>query len=165
MLTEFRDHRVPAKMERSRVTGEAPTHTRILLASLSAMVAETFTFPIDLTKTRMQLHGSGSASAAHRIGAIGVVTEIARQEGVAGLYKGLSPAIIRHLFYTPIRIIGYENLKGIIVRSDANNGESLPLATKALLGGISGVIAQVMMLLHLWNLSDSVNQFVDQPSK
>lgn len=152
MLTEFRDHRVPAKMERSRVTGEAPTQTRILLASLSAMVAETVTFPIDLTKTRMQLHGSGSASAAHRIGAIGVVTEIARQEGVVGLYKGLSPAIIRHLFYTPIRIIGYENLKGIIVRSDANNGESVPLATKALLGGISGVIAQVMMLLHLRDL-------------
>lgn len=123
----------PVKMERSRVTGESPTGTRILLASLSAMVAESVTFPIDLTKTRMQLHG------AHRIGAIGVVSEIARKEGVIGLYKGLSPAIMRHLFYTPIRIIGYENLKGFIVRSEANNGESLPLATKALVGGFSGV--------------------------
>ncbi|CAA7031189.1 unnamed protein product [Microthlaspi erraticum] len=128
-------------MERSRVTGEPSTQTRILLASLSAMVAETVTFPIDLTKTRMQLHGSGSASSAHRIGAIGIVSEIARQEGVIGLYKGLSPAIIRHLFYTPIRIIGYEILKGLIIRSESNNGESLPLATKALFGGISGVIA------------------------
>lgn len=93
------------------MTGEPPSGTRILLASLSAMVAETVTFPIDLTKTRMQLHGSGSASAAagaHRIGAIGVVSEIARKEGMIGLYKGLSPAIIRHMFYTPIRIIGYE---------------------------------------------------------
>jgi len=132
------------KMERSRVTREAPTGTRILLASLSAMVAESVTFPIDLTKTRMQLHGSGSASGAHRIGAFGVVSEIARKEGVIGLYKGLSPAIIRHLFYTPIRIIGYENLKGLIVRSETNNSESLPLATKALVGGFSGVIAQVV---------------------
>ena len=109
------------------------------------MVAESVTFPIDLTKTRMQLHGyaPGSASAAHRVGAIGVVSEIMRQEGMMGFYKGLSPAILRHLFYTPIRIIGYENLKGLIVRSDANNGESLPLATKALLGGLSGVMAQV----------------------
>lgn len=126
------------------MTGEAPTQKRILLASLSAMVAESVTFPIDLTKTRMQLHGSGSASA-HRVGAIGVVSEIMRQEGMMGLYKGLSPAIIRHLFYTPIRIIGYENLKGILVRSEASkDGESLPLVTKALLGGISGVIAQVV---------------------
>lgn len=133
-------------MERRRVTGEAPTQKRILLASLSAMVAESVTFPIDLTKTRMQLHGyaPGSASAAHRVGAIGVVSEIMRQEGMMGFYKGLSPAIIRHLFYTPIRIIGYENLKGLIVRSDANNGESLPLVTKALLGGLSGVMAQVV---------------------
>lgn len=132
-------------MERRRVTGEAPTQKRILLASLSAMVAESVTFPIDLTKTRMQLHGyaPGSASAAHRVGAIGVVSEIMRQEGMMGFYKGLSPAIIRHLFYTPIRIIGYENLKGLVVRSEANNGESLPLVTKALLGGISGVMAQV----------------------
>lgn len=124
------------------MTGESPTGTRILLASLSAMVAESVTFPIDLTKTRMQLHG------AHPIGAIGVVSEITRKEGVIGLYKGLSPAIMRHLFYTPIRIIGYENLKGFIVRSEANNGESLPLATKALVGGFSGVIAQVTVLLH-----------------
>ncbi|CAN8293618.1 unnamed protein product [Cochlearia groenlandica] len=135
-------------MDRSRVTGEAQTRTRIYLASLSAMVAETVTFPIDLTKTRMQLHGSGSVSAAaagaHRIGAIGVVSDIARKEGMIGFYKGLSPAIIRHMFYTPIRIIGYENLKGFIVRSEGNNGESLPLVTKALVGGISGVIAQVV---------------------
>lgn len=127
------------------MSGEAPTQKRILLASLSAMVAESVTFPIDLTKTRMQLHGYASGSAsAHRVGAIGFVSEIMRQEGMSGLYKGLSPAIIRHLFYTPIRIIGYENLKGILVRSESNNkdGESLPLATKALLGGISGVLAQ-----------------------
>ncbi|CAN7116770.1 unnamed protein product [Brassica rapa subsp. narinosa] len=136
-------------MEQRRVTGEAPTQKRILLASLSAMVAESVTFPIDLTKTRMQLHGyaPGSASAAHRVGAIGVVSEIMRQEGMMGFYKGLSPAILRHLFYTPIRIIGYENLKGLIVRSEANNGESLPLVTKALLGGLSGVIAQLLEIL------------------
>ena len=118
------------------------------------MVAESVTFPIDLTKTRMQLHGyaPGSASAAHRVGAIGVVSEIMRQEGMMGFYKGLSPAILRHLFYTPIRIIGYENLKGLIVRSEANNGESLPLVTKALLGGLSGVIAQVKNVCFLGTL-------------
>lgn len=120
------------------------TSAKILLTSLSAMVAESATFPIDLTKTRLQLHGqslpSSSAAAAT---AVRVAADIVRRQGVLGLYQGLSPAIIRHLFYTPIRIVGYENL-----RNAADAGDrSLPLLGKALAGGVSGVVAQ---LFRLW---------------
>ncbi|XP_007046026.2 PREDICTED: mitochondrial uncoupling protein 3 [Theobroma cacao] len=114
---------------------------KILLTSLSAMVAETSTFPIDLTKTRIQLHGESQplSSSTPSTNAFRVASEIVREQGVLGLYKGLSPAIIRHLFYTPIRIVGYENLRNF-VSSDG----SLSLSSKALVGGISGVIAQVV---------------------
>ncbi|XP_021910312.1 mitochondrial uncoupling protein 3 [Carica papaya] len=126
---------------------ETRNRWRILLTSLSAMVAETATFPIDLTKTRLQLLGSGSSSsatAARPTNALGVVSTIVRQEGVLGLYKGLSPAITRHLFYTPIRIVGYENLRNLVVNAD-DDVASIPLSFKALLSGISGVIAQVVV--------------------
>ncbi|KAK8567307.1 hypothetical protein V6N13_105283 [Hibiscus sabdariffa] len=120
------------------------THTgiQILLTSLSAMVAETSTFPIDLTKTRLQLHGesqplSSSSSTRRPTNAFRVAAAIVRDQSVLGLYQGLSPAILRHLFYTPIRIVGYENLRNL-VSSDG----SLSLSSKALVGGISGVIAQ-----------------------
>ncbi|OVA12207.1 Mitochondrial carrier protein [Macleaya cordata] len=112
-------------------------HKKILLTSLSAMVAETTTFPIDITKTRLQLHGESLASN-RSTNAFRVASEIVQKEGLLGLYKGLSPAILRHLFYTPIRIVGYEHLRNSV------QNDSLSLPRKALIGGISGVIAQVV---------------------
>ncbi|KAL7163844.1 hypothetical protein ACSBR2_039877 [Camellia fascicularis] len=114
--------------------------TKVFLTSLSAMVAETTTFPIDITKTRLQLHGE-SLSSSRSASALGVAGEILRREGLVGLYKGLSPAIVRHVFYTPIRIVCYEHLRNTFVVS---TDPSLSLSTKALIGGFSGVIAQVV---------------------
>ncbi|KAK9276276.1 hypothetical protein L1049_005807 [Liquidambar formosana] len=114
------------------------THTKIALTSLSAMVAETTTFPIDLTKTRLQLHGESLAST-RPTNAFRVASEIVRNQGVLGLYIGLPPAILRHLFYTPIRIVGYEHLRSVVAGHD-----SISLFGMALVGGFSGVIAQVV---------------------
>ncbi|KAL5761731.1 hypothetical protein ACOSP7_017995 [Xanthoceras sorbifolium] len=114
--------------------------TKIMLSSVSAMIAESTTFPIDMTKTRLQLHGQSDLQS-RPTNAFRVVSEIVREQGPFGLYKGLSPAIIRHLFYTPIRIVGYESLRNLLV---PDHGGSLSLFSKALLGGFSGVIAQVM---------------------
>lgn len=128
------------KPSQSHGLHQTQTHTKILLTSLSAMVAETATFPIDLAKTRLQLH-SESLSSTCPTNAFRVAAEILRQQGPLGLYQGLSPAILRHLFYTPLRIVGYENLRNFAV-NDSGNG-SISLSSKALLGGVSGVIAQV----------------------
>jgi solute carrier family 25 uncoupling protein 27 len=114
------------------------TRTKILLSSLSAMVAESTTFPIDLIKTRLQLHGE-SLSSSRPTGAFRIGLDIIREQGPFGLYKGLSPAILRHLFYTPIRIVGYEHLRSVI---SADNG-SPSIIGKAVVGGISGSMAQV----------------------
>lgn len=106
---------------------------KLTLTALSAMSAETATFPIDLTKTRLQLHGEPT-------NAFRVASKIVKGEGVAGLYKGLSPAILRHLMYTPIRIVGYEQLRNSVIGDKG----SLSLVEKAAVGGISGMIAQVV---------------------
>uniref|UniRef100_A0A7N0UJD8 Uncoupling protein 3 n=1 Tax=Kalanchoe fedtschenkoi TaxID=63787 RepID=A0A7N0UJD8_KALFE len=112
---------------------------KLTLTSLSAMAAETTTFPIDLTKTRLQLHGE-SNPAARPTNAFRVVSGVVRGEGVLGLYKGLSPAILRHLMYTPIRIVGYEQLRNAV----AGENRSLSLPEKAAVGGFSGMIGQVV---------------------
>ncbi|KZV33668.1 mitochondrial uncoupling protein 3 [Dorcoceras hygrometricum] len=113
---------------------------KILLTSLSAMVAETTTFPIDLLKTRLQLHGE-SLRSVNPASTFKVALLVARNDGFWGLYRGLSPAILRHMLYTPIRIVGYEHLRGIAVGFSDN---SLPFYSKAAIGGISGGIAQVI---------------------
>ncbi|VVA20519.1 PREDICTED: mitochondrial [Prunus dulcis] len=129
---------VPSTMKPSE---DHRAYRKILLASISAMVAETTTFPIDLTKTRLQLHGeSVSVGSARPTNGFLVASEILRQQGPLGLYKGLSPALLRHLFYTPIRIVGYEHLRSSL----KTDGGSLSLPAKALSGGLSGVVAQLV---------------------
>lgn len=122
--------------------GRDNARTKIFLTSLSAMVAETTTFPIDLIKTRLQLHGE-SLPSSQPTSAFRVALGIIREQGPIGLYKGLSPAIIRHMFYTPIRIVGYEHLRSMV---SGDNG-SLSLPSKAVVGGISGIMAQVRATL------------------
>jgi solute carrier family 25 uncoupling protein 27 len=69
-----------------------------------------------------------------------MASEIVREQGPVGLYKGLSPAFLRHLFYTPIRIVGYEHLIRNVFCADAG---SLSLSGKALIDGFSGFVAQL----------------------
>ncbi|GKA58925.1 mitochondrial uncoupling protein 3 [Tanacetum coccineum] len=116
-----------------------PTN-KILISSLSSTVAETFTFPIDITKTRLQL--TSSTTHPNPTSAFHVATNIIRKEGVTGLYKGLSPAVIRHVFYTPIRTVGYEYLRHAYVTQLGRKDGYVSLPVKAVIGGISGVIAQ-----------------------
>ncbi|KAL0385816.1 UNVERIFIED_CONTAM: Mitochondrial uncoupling protein 3 [Sesamum radiatum] len=104
------------------------------------MVAETATFPVDLLKTRLQLHGE-SIQSVRPASAFRMALEVIRTDGVSGMYKGLSPAIFRHMFYTPVRIVGYEHLRNSLLQSSDN---SLPFYSKAVIGGISGAIAQVI---------------------
>lgn len=113
---------------------------KMAVTSVSAMVAETTTFPIDLLKTRLQLHGE-SMRSARPASTIRIALQVARNDGVLGMYRGLSPAIFRHTFYTPTRIIVYEHLRDNFVRSPDH---SLPFYSKAVIGGISGAIAQVI---------------------
>ncbi|MCL7028084.1 hypothetical protein MKW94_001498 [Papaver nudicaule] len=111
---------------------------KIFLTSISAVVAETSTFPLDITKTRLQLYYGGDGSSSSTVNAFRVASEIVKKEGVMGMYRGLSASVCRHIFYTPIRIVGYEHLR------NSFGNDSLSLPQKAFLGGVSGVIAQVL---------------------
>ncbi|KAL3687655.1 hypothetical protein R1sor_013964 [Riccia sorocarpa] len=112
---------------------------RLLLTSASAVVSETMTFPLDMTKTRLQLQGEMGQGGVKR-GAVGMATHILREEGIRGLYRGLSPAVLRHTFYTSIRIVTYEQLRN---RFD-DDKHNLSVTRKALIGGVSGLIGQLI---------------------
>lgn len=114
---------------------------KLAVTSVAAMAAETTTFPVDLLKTRLQLHGE-SMQSVRPASALRIALQIARNDGVLGMYRGLSPAIFRHMFYTPTRIVGYEHLRNSFVRS---SDRPLPFYGKAVIGGISGAIAQVFI--------------------
>ena len=110
--------------------GRHRTLAKVSLSSVSAAAAEAATFPVDAVKTRLQLHSSPGA------GVIRVAGELVRD---GGMYLGLSPAVFRHLLYTPLRIVGYEHFRSTLASGDREVG----LLEKALAGGVSGVAAQV----------------------
>ncbi|XP_037477981.1 mitochondrial uncoupling protein 3 [Triticum urartu] len=115
---------------------ESETLAKVSLSSVSAAAAEVSTFPLDALKTRLQLHRSTGVGGGGG-GVVRVAGELVRD---GGLYRGLSPAVLRHLFYTPLRIVGYEHLRSSL----AGGGREVGLLEKAGAGGASGVAAQVV---------------------
>ncbi|KAL6753463.1 uncoupling protein [Haematococcus lacustris] len=104
---------------------------RLALTAAAAATAETVTYPIDFIKTRLQLQGEaglGTHPAApprpagpgppppcphpSRLSALQLTRSVIEREGVSGLYAGLAPAALRHVFYSGTRILVYEQLRG-----------------------------------------------------
>ena len=87
---------------------------KLCLSALAAGAAETATFPADLLKTRLQLAGQQAAGGASRpAGLAATAASIVRTEGLLGLYAGLAPAVLRHVPYTGIRVLAFEQLRGL----------------------------------------------------
>jgi hypothetical protein len=80
---------------------------KFCLTSVSSMCAEGATYPIDFTKTRLQLQGEAGFTGT-KFSFFGMMQNIVKTEGMGGLYSGFTPALARHIPYTGFRAIGYE---------------------------------------------------------
>ena len=117
--------------------------SKLALTGASASIAEGVTFPVDATKTRLQLQGELLAGRhhppAHR-SALGMGAHILQTEGVRGLYRGLAPGVVRHCVYSSSRICLYESFRN----RWSVDGEQLPLHRRAAAGGTAGLIGQAL---------------------
>ena len=116
-------------------------------AAAAATVAETVTFPLDLTKTRLQIQGEAASNSklVAKRGMFKVAFGVVKEEGFMKLWQGLSPAVYRHLIYTGVRMGVYEHLRNyILIRN--KDGSLAPW--KAVIGGLT---------------AGSVGQFVASP--
>ncbi|XP_010162374.1 mitochondrial uncoupling protein 4-like [Antrostomus carolinensis] len=124
----------PTEEEKSLPLPERwPRVSKFALSACAAAVAELVTFPLDLTKTRLQIQGE---AAAHRDGAaagqaipyrgmLRTAAGIVREEGLGKLWQGATPAIYRHIVYSGVRMVAYEHLRdSVLGRSE---DESFPL--------------------------------------
>ncbi|KAM9382974.1 mitochondrial uncoupling protein 4 [Phaethornis superciliosus] len=125
-----------------------PQASKFALSACAAAVAELVTFPLDLTKTRLQVQGE---AAVHRHGAAGgrrvpyrgmlsTMAGILQEEGLQKLWQGATPAVYRQIVYSGVRMVAYEHLRdSMLGRSE---DESFPF-WKAVVGGMSaGAIGQ-----------------------
>ena len=125
--------------------GEASTFVDIAkkfcLTGAASMLAEGATFPIDITKTRLQLQGQADFTGS-RMGFGAMFANIAKTEGVAGLYAGVTPAVARHIPYTGFRAIGYEYIRAFFCGDKPK--DQAPLLAKMAAGMTAGGIGQVI---------------------
>ncbi|KPI98452.1 Kidney mitochondrial carrier protein 1 [Papilio xuthus] len=119
-----------------------------IYGGLASIVAEFGTFPIDTTKTRLQIQGQKIDPRHVELRYTGMVdcfVKTSKQEGIKALYCGIWPAVLRQATYGTIKFGTYYSLKKALGARRADGGavEHLPTNTlcAALAGGLSSAIA------------------------
>lgn len=110
---------------------------------LASITAECGTFPIDLTKTRLQIQGQTNDAKFREIryrGMLHALMRIGREEGLRALYSGIAPAMLRQASYGTIKIGTYQSLKRLAVERP----EDETLLINVVCGILSGVISSAI---------------------
>ncbi|XP_027051054.1 mitochondrial substrate carrier family protein ucpB-like [Pocillopora damicornis] len=137
------------KRQPRRQSKEHENLVRFALSGLSCMCAATVTNPIDVIKTRMQLDNElGSQHESRNIfhnryyrGLVRGAARIAHEEGIRGLYKGITPSLMREASYSTLRLGLYEPLKEWFGATDPAH---TPLWKKVCSGAIAGAIGSAI---------------------
>ncbi|CAD7680807.1 unnamed protein product [Nyctereutes procyonoides] len=110
---------------------------------LASITAECGTFPIDLTKTRLQIQGQTNDANFKEIryrGMLHALVRIGREEGLKALYSGIAPAMLRQASYGTIKIGTYQSLKRLFVE----HPEDETLLINVVCGILSGVVSSTI---------------------
>lgn len=111
-----------------------------LSSTAAATLAETATYPLDITKTRLQVQGEHAAKMANSTrpkvyrGMTKTAIGIAREEGLRKLWEGLPPAVLRHFVYSGSRLAIYEYLRSHVLKRNQDGTFAMWKATIAAIG-------------------------------
>ncbi|XP_066593633.1 mitochondrial uncoupling protein Bmcp isoform X3 [Prorops nasuta] len=112
---------------------------------LASIIAELGTFPLDTTKTRLQVQGQKfDHKHAHLrySGMTDALLQISKQEGFKALYSGISSAIVRQATYGTIKFGTYYSLqKAAINKWGTDDIILINILCAALAGAVSSAIA------------------------
>ncbi len=113
--------------------------------------------PIDVVKIRMQ--NSSSLYVWNERGVIAGFQRILREEGIAGMTRGLTATILRELLYSTIRMGAYEPILRFLSPNDnKSSSPSIKYLSALLSGGIGAAIANPTDLVKVKIQSASPTQ-------
>mmetsp|Transcript_13697 Transcript_13697/g.43786 ORF Transcript_13697/g.43786 Transcript_13697/m.43786 type:complete len:306 (-) Transcript_13697:383-1300(-) len=96
-----------------RGEGHQPTlGDKILAGGTSGALGASFANPTDLVKVRMQADRSGTRYR----GVLDAFARIVREEGIRGLYNGVTPNVQRAFAVNAAELATYDHAKGVIVK-------------------------------------------------
>jgi hypothetical protein len=102
------------------------------------MAAALVTNPIDVLKIRLQIQGN--TSPKRYTGFIQGGLRIFQEEGLRGLYRGITASLMREASYSSLRLAGYDLVKELLASSNETPSNT-PLWKKAVSGLTSGASA------------------------
>mmetsp|Transcript_9250 Transcript_9250/g.14666 ORF Transcript_9250/g.14666 Transcript_9250/m.14666 type:complete len:282 (+) Transcript_9250:52-897(+) len=103
-------------------------------ASSAAVGANIIVHPLETIKTRQVLQGGTTIS---------LIQGIVKNEGVSGMYKGISPALLRAVISGGGRLAGYNFLKNRAIKMGALNPSGAATASEIPLRGVLAISAAV----------------------
>lgn len=127
--------------------GEGSLAARWFLGGIAACCGEAATFPLDFTKTRLQLQNElgrtlgGEVATGRGLGMGGTFVHILRTEGLLAMYGGLSAAAARQFVYGGIGVGLYVPVRRLVI-GDADPAKA-PLWQRIAAGALSGSIGQL----------------------
>ncbi|KAL1124085.1 hypothetical protein AAG570_001855 [Ranatra chinensis] len=113
-----------------------------LYGGVASCTAEFGTFPIDTTKTRLQVQGQKIDQKYAQLkysGMTDAFVKITKYEGYRALYAGIWPAVLRQATYGTIKFGTYYSLKGMVEKGNEDVAVNICCAVVA--GMVSSAIA------------------------
>lgn len=109
----------------------------------AGVVAATFVCPLDVIKTRLQVHGLPQLANSNIKGSVivGSLEQIFQKEGLRGMYRGLSPTVLALLPNWAVYFTIYEQLKSFLGSDDSNH--QLPIGANMLAASGAGAATTV----------------------
>ena len=98
---------------RRRQKTEPSTLTMLGCGALSSSLAQLATYPLALAKTRLQASGMPGYDPGYD-GLVGCLASTVRHEGVAGLYRGIVPNLLKAVPSISISYVVFENVKATL---------------------------------------------------
>ncbi|KAJ5133599.1 Mitochondrial dicarboxylate transporter [Penicillium atrosanguineum] len=130
------------------VTTPAPSTSKVhypfWFGGSASCFAAGVTHPLDLVKVRLQTRAPDAPKTM-----VGTFGHIIRNNGLFGLYNGLSAALLRQMTYSTTRFGIYEELKSRVATSSPNSSPSILTllgisCTSGFIGGVVGNPADVL---------------------
>ncbi|XP_034146427.1 mitochondrial 2-oxoglutarate/malate carrier protein [Esox lucius] len=114
----------------------SPKAIKFLFGGLAGMGATVFVQPLDLVKNRMQLSGQGGKVREYKT-SFHALASILKNEGLGGIYTGLSAGLLRQATYTTTRLGIYTVL---FEKMTGQDGTPPNFLMKAVIGMTAGAI-------------------------
>eukprot|EP01117_Protostelium_nocturnum_P012828 TRINITY_DN4752_c0_g1_i1.p1 TRINITY_DN4752_c0_g1~~TRINITY_DN4752_c0_g1_i1.p1 ORF type:complete len:326 (+),score=73.99 TRINITY_DN4752_c0_g1_i1:159-1136(+) len=133
-FTSFENYR---KFLHKRIEGHK-TLVNLVSGSLAGATSVLFTYPLDVVRVRLAV----TVTSNEYRGIAHCISDIIKQNGVSGLFRGIYPTFMGILPYAGVNFASYEALKGIV--KNGKKGAELTIPENLLCGGIAGAVGQTV---------------------